>query len=49
MVNYNINHTDDEVGAFHPICKSALQKALEELGLDDNYQVIPLPNRTNSS
>ncbi|HEQ8841394.1 BpuSI family type II restriction endonuclease [Streptococcus anginosus] len=40
MVNYNINHTDDEVGAFHPICKSALQKALEELGLDDNYQVI---------
>ena len=39
MFNYNINHTDDEVGAFHPICKSALQEALIKLGLDDSYRV----------
>lgn len=33
-------YDDDEVGVFHPICESALNQALANLGLDKDFKVL---------
>ena len=35
-----ISYTDKEVERFHPICQDALEKALEEIGVGNIYQVL---------
>ena len=32
-------YEDDEVKVFHPICEKALNQALKNLGLDNDYEV----------
>ena len=34
-----IKNTDKEVECFHPVCKEALERALEQLNLDKDYEV----------
>lgn len=35
-----INYKDSEVNVFHPICEEALNRAIDELGLNSTYEVL---------